>query len=218
MTQSDSTSQVGVLLLSSNLAVSRQQYSQCDIKQIGSVPWGYFWRRMWSNHMKKGKIEVGYGVQSLQTISALSWHRVFQFGGSAGRCKEFPWVKLHSPEYAGVQKLYGHFMQISHSQNTLRIHKIHVKGTEIICNTSQKSMQYYLHLVNLQAHVPTLYRSCGHSMPLIGMAVLNSNKLHVWVAPHQKQRKFTEALVVCWAGSERKLIISILTSTSLWVS
>jgi len=42
------------------------------------------------------------------------------------RCKEFPWVKLHSPEYAGVQKLYGHFMQISHLQNTLRIHKIHV--------------------------------------------------------------------------------------------
>jgi len=116
--------------------------------------------------------------------------------GSAGRHKEFPWVKLHSPEYAGAQKLYRHFMQISHLQNTLRIHKIHVNGTEISCNTSQKSKQYYLHLVNLQAHVPTLYRSCGHSMPLIGMAVLNSNTLHVRVAPHQKQRKFTVALVV----------------------
>lgn len=103
-----------------------------------------------------------------------------------------------------IQKLYGHSMQISHTPNT---QNIHANGTEISCNTSQKSMQYYLHLVNSQAHVPTLYRSCGHSMPLIGMAVLNSNTLHVRVAPHQKQRKFTVALVVCWAGSERSRLL-----------
>jgi len=66
-----------------------------------------------------------------------------------------------------------------HANFTPNTQNTHVKGTEISCNTSQKGMQYYLHLVNLQAHVPTLYRSCGHSMPLIGMAVLNSNLRHV---------------------------------------
>jgi len=78
-----------------------------------------------------------------------------------------------SPET--VRTLHANFTLAEHTPNT----QIHVIGTEISCNTSQKSMQYYLHLVNLQAHVPTLYRSCGHSMPLIGMAVLNSNTLHV---------------------------------------
>lgn len=74
MTRSDLTSQVGVLSLSSNSAVSRQRYSKCDVKklvQYHDVTSEDECQVMTSIQVNEGKIEVGYGVQSLQTISVL---------------------------------------------------------------------------------------------------------------------------------------------------